>query len=100
MQNWLRRQNSFTRWAAIATATSVAIGMTAVAILIVTGFIVIFVATQQGHHGIAYSLVLNGITMATLCLIGISIVGFFVSAVGLIASLISDNKTRQGQAEE
>ena len=100
MQNWLRRQNSLTRWAAIGAATSAAIGMTAVASLIVTGFIVIFAASQQSHSGIASSPVLNGITAAILCLIAVSIVGFLVSAASLMAGLIAGNKTMQGQAEE
>ena len=43
MQNWLRRQNSFTKWTAIGTATSAAAGMVAVAALVI--------APHNSQHG-------------------------------------------------
>ena len=48
MQNWLRKQNSFTRWIAIGTAASAAIIMVAVSTLIIA-FIAAFMLGQQTY---------------------------------------------------
>ena len=51
MQNWLRKQNSFTRWTAIGTAASAAsaaIIMVAVSTLIIA-FIAAFMLGQQTY---------------------------------------------------
>ena len=53
MQNWLRKQNSFTRWTAIGTAASAAIIMVAVSTLIIA-FIAAFMLGQQTYFGITY----------------------------------------------
>ena len=48
MQNWLRKQNSFTRWTAIGAAASAAIIMVAVSTLIIA-FIAAFMLGQQTY---------------------------------------------------
>ena len=88
MQNRMRRQNSFTRWTAIGTAASAAIGMTAMDILVVTVLMGTFVFCQKTLYGSVCPPVLDGIATAAMCLIGISIVGFFVSAASLIVGLL------------
>ena len=99
MQNWLRRQNSFTKWTAIGTATSAAAGMVAVAALVIA-FIAAFMVGQRTGFGIIYPPVLDKIMEAALYIILVSIVGFLISAAGLIASLFVGTKTRPEQTED
>ena len=65
MQNWLRRQNRFTRWTAIGTAASAATGMAAIAVFIIT-LIGIFTLGQRTYFGITYPRVLDKIGEAAL----------------------------------
>ena len=99
MQNWLRRQNSFTKWTAIGTATSAAAGMVAVAALVIA-LITAYMVGQRTYFGITYPPVLDKIAEAALYIIGVSIVGFLISAVRLIASLFVEIKTRPEQTED
>ena len=88
MQNWLRKQNSFTRWTAIGTA---AISMVAVSTFIIA-FIAAFMLGQQTYFGITYPPVLDKIAKAAMYIMGMSIVGFLISAAGLITSLLVGTK--------
>ena len=99
MQNWLRRQNRFTRWTAIGTAASAATGMAAIAVFIIT-LIGVFTLGQRTLFGMTYPPVLDKIGEATMYIIGISFVSFLISAVGLITSLLVGTKTGQEQAGE
>ena len=99
MQNWLRKQNSFTKWTAIGTATSAAAGMIAVAALVIA-FIAAYVMGQRTYFGIAYPPVLDQIAKAALYIIGVSIACFLLSAVGLIGSLFMGTKAGQEQTED
>ena len=65
-------QNGFTRWTAIGTAASAAIGMTAMDILVVTVLMGTFVFCQKTLYGSVCPPVLDGIATAAVCLIGIS----------------------------
>ena len=99
MQNWLRRQNSFTRWTAIGTATSAAAGMVAVAALVIA-LIAAYMMGQRTYFGITYPPVLDEIAKAALYIIGVSIASFLLSGVGLIGSLFVGTKTGQEQTED
>ena len=92
MKNWLSRQNSFTQLTAVGTAVSAATGMAALATLIVA-FIAAFVVGQQTILGIVYPSVLDKIAKVALYGMGLSIVGFLISAVGLITSMFVGTKT-------
>ena len=100
MQNWLRRQNSFTRWTAIGTAGSAATGMAAVAVLVIALIAAFVVGQRTIFGGIVYPPLLDDIGKAALYVIGLSIVGFLISAASLIVSLLAGNKTGQRQTEE
>ena len=99
MQNWLRRQNSFTKWTAIGTATSASAGMVAVAALVIA-LITAYMMGQRTYFGIAYPPVLDKIAEAALYIIGASVVGFLISAVCLMASLFLGTTTGQEQTED
>ena len=92
MQNWLRRQTSFIKWTVIGTAASTATGMAGVAALVIT-IIAAFMLKQGSHFAITYPPVLDKIVEAALYVIGLSIAGFLIFAVGLIASLFVGTKT-------
>ena len=98
MQGWLRRQNSFTQLTAIGTAASAATGMVAVATLIIC-FIAVFMLGQRTYFGITYPPMLDQIGKAALYVMGLSIAGFLIFAVGLIASLFVGTKTKTGQEQ-
>ena len=99
MQNWLRRQNSFTRWTVIGTAASAATGMVAAATLIIA-FIAALVVGQRTYFGIVYPPVLDQIVEAALYIMGLSILGFLISAAGLIASMFVGTKAGPEQTKE
>ena len=99
MQNWLRRQNSFTKWTAIGTATSAAACMIAVAALVITTIAVLTMG-QRSYFGLLYPPILDKIGGAALYIIGVSIAAFLIFAVGLIASLFVGTKTGQKQTED
>ena len=99
MQNWLRRQNSFTQLTAIGTAASAVTGMVAVDTLVIA-FIAAFVVGQRTYFGITYPPVLDDIAKAAMYLTGLSIVGFLISVAGLIASLFVGTKIGQEQTED
>ena len=99
MQNWLRRQNSWTKWTAIGTAISAAAGMVAVATLVIA-LITAYTVGQCTYFGIAYPPVLDEIAKAALYIIGASIVGFLISAVCLIISLFVGTKPTEEQAQD
>ena len=65
MQNWLRRQNKFTRWTAIGTAASTATGMAATAVFIIT-LIGVFALRQRTLFGMTYPPVLDKIGETTM----------------------------------
>ena len=99
MQNWLRRQNSFTKWTAIGTATSAAAGMVAVAALVIA-LITAYTMGQRSYFGLIYPPILDKIGEAALYIIGVSIVAFLIFAVVLIASLFVGTKTGQAKMED
>ena len=99
MQNWLRRQNSFTQLTAIGTAASAVTGMVAVATLVIT-FMAAFMLGQRTYFGITYPPVLDEIGKAAGCLTGLSILGFLIFAAGLIASLFVGSKAGQEQTDD
>ena len=94
MQNWLRRQNKFTRWTAIGTAASTATGMAATAVFIIS-LIGVFALRQRTLFGTTYPSVLDKVGETTMYIIGISLVSFLISAVGLITSLLVGTKKGQ-----
>ena len=98
MQNWLSRQNNFTQLTAIGMAGSAAAGMVAVATLIIT-FIAFFTLGQRTLFGMVYPPVLDGIGKAALYVLGLSIAGFLIFAVGIMASLLVGTKTKTGQEQ-
>ena len=99
MQEWLSKQNRFTRWATIGTAASAATGMAAIAVFVIT-LIGVFMLGQRTLFGMTYPPVLDRIGEATLYIIGISFASFLISAVGLLMSLLVGTKTGQDQAGE
>ena len=94
MQTWLRRQNSFVKWTAIGTTTSVATGMGAAAALIITIFAGLTLG-QRTYFGTIYPPVLEKIFEAGLYVMALSILAFLIFATGFIASLLVGTKTRR-----
>ena len=99
MQDWLRRQNCFTRWTAIGTAASAATGMAAIAVFVIT-LIGVFMLGQRALFGMTYPPVLDQIGKTSVYIIGISFVSFLISAAGLITSLFVGTKAGQEQPGE
>ena len=95
MQNWLHRQNKFTRWTAMGTATSAIIGMAAVAAIIITLIAALVVGQRTIFGEVVYPPVLDDVVEVSLYFIAVSILGFLISAAGLIVSLLVGNKTGQ-----
>ena len=71
--------------------------MAAVAVLVIAAFVV---GQRTIFGGIVYPPVLDDIGKTALYVIGLSIVGFLISAAGLIVSLLAGNKAGQRQTEE
>ena len=96
MHGWLRKQNSFTWWAAIGMASSASAGMAAAAT---------FVSVSIASYGLglfspAWITVVAKTAEGALLVIGVSTVGFLISAVSLIASLFVETKPGSEQTEE
>ena len=96
MQNWLSRQNSFTRWTAIGMASSASAGMTAAATLVIVP-IAGYGLELFSPAGIA---VVDMTAVGALFVIKVSALGFLISAVGLITSLFMETKPGPEQTEE
>ena len=70
--------------------------MVAVAALVIA-LITIYTVGQRTYFGTIHPPVLDKVGEAALYIIGVSIVGFLISAVDLIASLFVGTKTGQEQ---
>ena len=74
-------------------------GMAALATLIIA-FIAAFVVSQQTIFGIVYPSVLDKIAKVALYGMGLSIVSFLISAVGLVVALFMGTDTGKAKMEE
>ena len=98
MQEWLSKQNRFTRWAAIGTAGSAAIGMAAITTSMIIGKIAFLILMQDPAASPFAStkwILLATIGQLNSYVIWASIGGFYISAACLIKSLSGEHKAGQ-----
>ena len=103
MQEWLSKQNRFTRWAAIGTAGSAAIGMAAITTSMIISKIALLILMQDiTAHPLTNTkwVLLATISELNSYVIWASIGGFYISAACLIKSLSGEHKARHSTSDQ